>query len=83
MFVEGFYLVKTISLHRVVSRGDGLPYCLLTRFFLVDYQWRFIQTWRRETVFFLTDSSKAIHLLWIFYVFLSCVCYAFVRASNF
>ena len=31
-------------------------------------------------LFFLTDSSKAIHLLWIFYVFLSCVCYAFVRA---
>ena len=41
--------------------------------------------WRRETglsppVKYFTDRSKAILLLWIFYVFvLSCVCYVFVR----
>ena len=67
----------SISHHSVVSRGDGLPCCLLTRSFLVDYQWRFIQTWRRELVY-LTDSSKAILLLWIFYGFsvlcLLCLC---------
>ena len=39
--------------------------------------------WRRETglsppVKYCTDHSKAVLLLWIFYVFLSCVCYAFV-----
>ena len=39
--------------------------------------------WRREAglsppVKYCTDSSKAVLLLWIFYVFLSCVCYAFV-----
>ena len=40
--------------------------------------------WRRETglsppVKYLTDRSKAVLLLWIFYVFfLSCVFYAFV-----
>ena len=39
--------------------------------------------WRRETglsppVKYCTDCSKAVLLLWIFYVFLSCVCYAFV-----
>ena len=40
--------------------------------------------WRRETgisppVKYFTDRSKAVLLLWIFYVFvLSCVCYAFV-----
>ena len=29
--------------------------------------------------YFITDRSKAVLLLWIFYVFaLSCVCYAFV-----
>ena len=28
---------------------------------------------------YFTDCSKAVLLLWIFYVFLSCVCYAFVR----
>ena len=41
--------------------------------------------WRRETglsppVKYFTDRSKAVLLLWIFYVFvLSCVCYVFVR----
>ena len=40
--------------------------------------------WRRETglsppVKYFTDRSKAVLLLWIFF-FLSCVCYAFVRA---
>ena len=39
--------------------------------------------WRCETglshpVKYCTDRSKAVLLLWIFYVFLSCVCYAFV-----
>ena len=39
--------------------------------------------WRRETGFsppvkYFTDRSKAVLLMWIFYVFLSCVCYAFV-----
>ena len=30
---------------------------------------------------YFTDRSKAVLFLWIFYgVFLSCVCYAFVRA---
>ena len=28
---------------------------------------------------YFTDRSKAVLLLWIFYVFLSCVCYACVR----
>ena len=28
---------------------------------------------------YFTDRSKAVLLLWMFYVFLSCVCYAFVR----
>ena len=28
---------------------------------------------------YFTDHSKAVLLLWIFYVFLSCVCYAFVH----
>ena len=28
---------------------------------------------------YLTDRSKAVLLLWIFYVFLSCVRYVFVR----
>ena len=27
---------------------------------------------------YFTDRSKAVLLLWIFYVFLSCVCYAFL-----
>ena len=40
--------------------------------------------WRRETglsppVKYFTDRSKVVLLLWIFYIFLSCVCYAFVR----
>ena len=41
--------------------------------------------WRRETglshpVKYFTDHSKAVLLLWIFFVFvLSCVCYIFVR----
>ena len=41
--------------------------------------------WRRKTglsppVKYFTDRSKAVLLLWIFYVFvLSCVCYVFVR----
>ena len=44
--------------------------------------------WRRETglsppVKYFTDRSKAVLLLWIFYVFLSCVCYAFVRVYLF
>ena len=39
--------------------------------------------WRRETglsppVNYCTGRSKVVLLLWIFYVFLSCVCYAFV-----
>ena len=39
--------------------------------------------WRCETglsppVKYCTDHSKAVLLLWIFYVFLSCVCYAFI-----
>ena len=39
--------------------------------------------WRCETglsppVKYCTDRSKAVFLLWIFYVFLSSVCYAFV-----
>ena len=39
--------------------------------------------WHHETglspqVKYFTDSSKAVLLLWIFYAFLSCVCYAFV-----
>ena len=39
--------------------------------------------WRRETglsppIKYCTDRSKAVLLLWIFYVFLPCVCYAFV-----
>ena len=39
--------------------------------------------WRRETglsspVKHSTDRFKAVLLLWLFYVFLSCVCYAFV-----
>ena len=43
------------------------------------------QGWRRESdlsppVKYFTDRSKAVLLLWIFYVFLSCVCYAFVCA---
>ena len=38
--------------------------------------------WRRETglsppVEYFSDRSKAVLLLWIIYVFLSCVCYAF------
>ena len=44
------------------------------------------QCWRREAglsppVKYFTDRSKAVLLLWIFYVvfFLSCVCFAFVR----
>ena len=42
--------------------------------------------WRRETglsppVKYYTDGFKAVLLLWIFYFFLSCVCYAFVRVS--
>ena len=32
---------------------------------------------------YLTDRFKAVLLLWIFYVFLSCVCYAFVRVCLF
>ena len=41
------------------------------------------QGWRRETGLsppakYFTDRSKAVLLLWIIYVFLSCVCYAFV-----
>ena len=32
---------------------------------------------------YFTDRSKAVLLLWIFYVFLSCVCYAFVRICLF
>ena len=32
----------------------------------------------RHSVKYFTDRSKAVLLLWIFYVFLSCVCYAFV-----
>ena len=44
--------------------------------------------WRRETglsppVKYFTDRSKAVLLLWIVYVFLSCVCYAFVRVCLF
>ena len=41
--------------------------------------------WRRKTglsppVKYFTDRSKAVLLLWIFYVYvLSCVCYVFVR----
>ena len=33
----------------------------------------------RPPVEYFTDRSKAVLLLWIFYVLLSCVCYAFVR----
>ena len=49
--------------------------CTLTYFYFM----------RRETslsppVKYFTDRSKAVLLLWIFYVFLSCVFYAFVRA---
>ena len=32
---------------------------------------------------YITDRSKVVLLLWIFYVFLSCVCYAFVRVCLF
>ena len=32
---------------------------------------------------YFTDRSKAVLLLWIFYVFLPCVCYAFVRVCLF
>ena len=46
--------------------------------------------WRRETglsppVKYFTDRSKAVLLLWIFYVcfFLSCVCYVFKRVCLF
>ena len=43
----------------------------------------FCHFWHRETglsppVKCFTDHSKAVLLLWIIYVFLSCVCYAFV-----
>ena len=47
------------------------------------------QSWRCETglsppVKYFTDRSKAVLLLWIFYVFfLSCVCCAFVRVCLF
>ena len=39
--------------------------------------------WHRETglsppVKYCTDRSKAVLLLWIFHIFLPCVCYAFV-----
>ena len=43
--------------------------------------------WRRTTglgppIKYFTDGSKAVLLLWIFYVFvLSCVCYVFVRVG--
>ena len=44
--------------------------------------------WRRETglsppVKYFTDRSKPVLLLWIFYVFLSYVCYGFVRVCLF
>ena len=44
--------------------------------------------WRLETglsppVKYFTDRSKAALLLWIIYVFLSCVCYAVVRVCLF
>ena len=44
--------------------------------------------WRRETglsppVKYFTDSSKAGTSFWIFYVFLPCVCYAFVHVYLF
>ena len=44
--------------------------------------------WRPETGFsppvkYFTDRSKAVLLLWIFHVFLSFVCYAFVRVCLF
>ena len=32
---------------------------------------------------YFTDRSKAVLLLWMFYVFLSCVSYAFVRVCLF
>ena len=32
---------------------------------------------------YFTDRSKAVLFLWIFYVFLSCVCYDFVRVCLF
>ena len=42
---------------------------------------RLVQRWisLSPPVQYFTDRSKAVLLLWIFYVFLSCVCYAFVR----
>ena len=46
--------------------------------------------WRNETGFsppvkHFTDCSKAVLLLWVFYIFffLSCVCYAVVRVCLF
>ena len=37
-----------------------------------------------DFVKYFTDRSKAVLLLWIFYVFvLSCVCYVFVRVCLF
>ena len=54
---------------------------------MLQNQWRSqnFRGWRCETglsppVKYFTDRSKAVLLLWIFYVFvLSCVCYVFVR----
>ena len=49
-------------------------------FLLVKYAYRWKNNCFNPPVKYFTDRSKAVLLLWIFYVFvLSCVCYVFVR----
>ena len=47
---------------------------------LTQYTFPTVMTGLSPPVKYFTDRSKAVLLLWIFYVFvLSCVCYVFVR----